>query len=190
MKLSEWATQVGVSYRTAWRWFKAGTLPCKAKQMASGTIIVEETEIEAINEVAVYARVSSTDQKNDLDRQLARLLTFANEQGFSVRWAVTEIGSGLNGKRPKLLKLLRDPKIKIIVVEHRDRLMRFGSEYVEEALAGHGRKIMIIESAELENDLVTDMLSVLTSFCARLYGKRSAKNRAKRAIESILEEKG
>ena len=95
MKLSEWAKQAGISYRTAWRWFKAGTLPCKAKQMASGTIIIEGTPTQPTNEIAIYARVSSSDQKNDLNRQLARLLSFANENGFSVRWTEAEIGSGL-----------------------------------------------------------------------------------------------
>ena len=99
---------------------------------------------------------------------------------------VTEIGSGLNGRRPKLIKILRDRSIQNILIEHRDRLMRFGFEYVEGALAAEGRKLWVAESTELKDDLVQDMIEVLTSFCARLYGKRSAKNKAKKAL-AILE---
>jgi predicted site-specific integrase-resolvase len=191
MKLSEWAKKVGVSYKTAWRWFRDGKLPVEASQTATGTIIVKEEEKSKreIKEVAIYGRVSSADQKGDLDRQVARLVAYANENGWAVRWTVTEIGSGMNGRRGKLIKLLADEKIEAILIEHRDRLMRFGSEYVEATLVGHGRRLIIVDNQEVENDLVVDMISVLTSFCARLYGKKSAKNKAKRAIETILEDK-
>jgi len=91
----------------------------------------------------------------------------------------------LNGHRPKLKKLLTNSSIKIILVEHRDRLMRFGAEYVEAALQAQGRRLIVADAAELKDDLVQDMIEVLTSFCARLYGRRSAKNRAKKALETI-----
>jgi putative resolvase len=188
MKLSLWAKQQGISYRTAWRWFKSGELPVPSKQLPSGTIIVAEADQKKANSVAIYARVSSNDQKKDLDRQVARLVTHANEKGLSVSKAFTEIGSGLNGHRPKLMKLLADDSIQIILVEHRDRLMRFGIEYVESALTAQGRKIMVADPSELNDDLVQDMIEVLTSFCARLYGRRSAKNKAKKALEVIQNE--
>lgn len=95
------------------------------------------------------------------------------------------MGSGLNGHRPKLLKLLADPRVKAIVVEHRDRLMRFGFEYVEAALRAQDRRIAVVDSGEVKDDLVQDMIEVLTSFCARLYGRRSAKNKAKKVLEAI-----
>ena len=187
MKLSTWAKSQGISYRTAWRWFKAGILPLSAKQLPSGTIILTEPETQGQG-VAIYARVSSSDQKADLDRQIARLVIFANEQGLSVTRTITEIGSGLNGHRSKLSKLLTDPSIGIILAEHRDRLMRFGIEFVEAALASQGRKLLVADSGELKDDLVQDMIEVLTSFCARLYGRRSARNRAKKAWEVIQDE--
>lgn len=187
MKLSEWAKKQGISYHTAWRWFKEGKLPVRAEQTPSSTILVYETESDS-NEVAIYTRVSSSDQKKDLDRQVARLVMFANANKWVVAHTVTEIGSGLNGHRPKLMKLLANPQIKTIVVEHRDRLMRFGSEYVESALASQGRKLVVADARELKDDLVQDMIEVLTSFCARLYGRRSSKNKAKKAIESIQNE--
>ena len=187
MKLSEWAKKQGVSYRTAWRWFKTGILPIPAKQLSNGTILLSEVEEQPLI-VAIYARVSSSDQKKDLDRQVARLVTFANEKGLSISRTVTEIGFGLNGHRPKLMKLLADKSIGVILVEHRDRLMRFGAEYVESALASEGRRLLVADPGELKDDLVQDMIEVLTSFCARLYGRRSAKNKAKKALEIIQNE--
>ena len=85
------------------------------------------------------------------------------------------------------MKLLADPEVSAVVVEHRDRLMRFGAEYVESALAAQGRMLVVVDPSEVKDDLVQDMIEVLTSFCARLYGRRSAKNKAKKAIEAIHE---
>lgn len=185
MKLSVWAKKQGISYRTAWRWYKQGKLPVEAEMTASGTILVKEKSLDAFQRVAIYARVSSHDQKDDLDRQVSRLLMFANSQKLSVSETIVEIGSALNGHRCKLKKLLSDSSIKVIIAEHNDRLMRFGIEFLESALASQDRKLIVMDKDEMKNDLVQDMIEVLTSFCARLYGKRSAKNRAKRAIESI-----
>jgi len=98
---------------------------------------------------------------------------------------VTEIGSGLNGHRRKLMRLLSDPDITTIIVEHRDRLARFGFEYIEAALMAQGRKIIVMEPGEVKDDLAQGMIEVLTSFCARLYGRRSAENRVKKAMEAI-----
>ena len=187
MKLSQWAKQQGISYKTAWRWFKSGKLPVPAVQTNTGTILIEESKTLSQG-VALYARVSSSDQKQDVNRQVARLVQFANSQGLAVTKAITEIGSGLNGHLPRLKKLLADPKIRIIVVEHRDRLMRFGVDYIEAALAAQGRELLIADQSELKDDLVQDMIDMLTSFCARLYGRRSAKNRALKAVEAIQHE--
>lgn len=187
MKLSTWAKKQGISYRTAWRWFKEGRLPVISEQTATGTILIKEISVESEG-VAIYARVSSSDQRSDLDRQVSRLATFASAQKWIIVETVTEIGSALNGHRPKLKKLLSNSSIKIIIVEHSDRLMRFGVEYVEALLNSQGRKLVIMDSSELKDDLVEDMIEVLTSFCARLYGRGSAKNRAKRAVECIRDE--
>lgn len=132
--------------------------------------------------VTLYARVSSGDQKADLERQLGRLAEYASRERFKVIRSVSEVGSGLNGDRAKIVKLLADPDARTIVVEHRDRLARFGSEYIEAALAACGRKLVVVDQAEMKDDLVQDMIAVLTSFCARLYGRRAAKNRAAKAL--------
>lgn len=78
--------------------------------------------------------------------------------------------------------MLSDPKVTTVVVEHRDRLARMNTELVEAALSAHGRRLVVIDDREMDGDLVRDMVEVLTSFCARLYGRRSAKNRAEKAL--------
>ena len=150
-------------------------------QLPTGTILVEEPANSSPG-VALYARVSSSDQKGDLDRQVARSVEAATGRGFSPTVVVSEIGSGLNGHRSKLLRLLDDPGVGTIVVEHRDRLARFGVEYLEAALAAQGRTLVVVDDIEVDDDLVRDMVEVLTSFCAQLYGRRSAKRRAEAAI--------
>ncbi len=177
MKLSDWARQQGISYITAWRWFQAGKLPVPARQLPTGTILVEALRPEGTT--VLYARVSSADQKEDLERQVQRLQAFAQEQGWTEVKVVTEIGSGLNGKRKKLLRILRDPQVVRIVMEHRDRLARFGFDLLEAALAASGRHVVVIEDGEVTDDLVQDVLEILTSACGRLYGRRSARHRAR-----------
>ena len=188
MKLSTWAKKQGISYKTAWRLWKTGKLPLPAEQLATGTIIVKEPEASyeaGPSSVVLYARVSSSDQKQDLDRQLSRLVEVVTSKGLQVVKVIKKIGSGLNGKRTKLLTILRDPNVKTIVVEHKDRLARFGFEYLEALLSASGRRIIVVDETEMKDDLVQDMIDVLTSFCARLYGRRSAKNRAKKALKEI-----
>ena len=136
----------------------------------------------------MYARVSSADQKADLDRQVARATAWATGQGIAIGRVVTETGSALNGKRRKFLALLRDPAVSVIVVEHRDRFARFGAEYVEAALAASGRGLLVVDPAEVDDDLVRDVTEILTSLCARLYGQRAAANRAARAMAAATAE--
>ncbi len=189
MKLAEWARQNGVSRQSAARWFRAGVLPVPARQLATGTILVDEPA-QTISGVAIYARVSSGDQRADLDRQVARLTMQATADGLAPTKVVAEVGSGLNGHRTKLLSLLRDPMVGTIVVEHRD-LCPCGAvcvEYLEAALAAQGRSVVVVEEAEVADDLVRDMVEVLTSFCARLYGRRSAKRRAQAALSATQSE--
>lgn len=184
MKLSVWAKSQGISYKTAWRMWKDGRLPVPAEQMATGTVIVH-AEPNKVGGAALYARVSSADQKNDLDRQLARLTEYAVANKLVIVDAVKEVGSGLNGHRKGLIRLLHNASAQTIVVEHRGRLMRFGFEYVEASLAAQGRRIIVIEPEEMTDDIVRDLHEVIVSMCARLYGKRSARNRAKKALEAM-----
>ncbi len=135
-----------------------------------------------------YARVSSSDQKTDLQRQADRLKAFALAMGVEHPEVVMEVGSGMNDKRRKLNRLLADPGVGTIIVEHRDRLARMNAGLVESALKAQGRRVIVVDDEELDDDLVRDMTEVLTSFCARLYGRRSARHRAEKALEAMRDD--
>lgn len=163
-------------------------MPVPVRQAPSGTWLVDEVSVQPSGRVVVYCRVSSADQKAGLDRQAVRVVSGANGLGLAVAEVVTEIGSGLDGRRRKLHRLLADPGTAVIVVEHRDRLARFGVEHLEAALSASGRRLVVLDPAETTDDLVRDITEVLTSMCARLYGRRAAKNRAARAVAAATSE--
>ena len=191
VNLTEWARRQGIHPHTAFRWFENGTLPVPAERVGPRTILVN---IDAATAPAVglglYARVSSHDQRSDLERQLARLTEWAAKAGQLVVRVESEVGSGMDGHRPKLRRLLSDPKVTTVVVEHRDRLARMNAELVEASLLAHGRQLVVLDEGEVEDDLVRDMVEVLTSFCARLYGKRSARKRALKALNCAKHDVG
>lgn len=191
MNLTDWARANGVHPQTARRWFREGTLPVPAERVGPRTILVNveanSTVASQVGGVGLYARVSSHDQRTDLDRQTARLAAWAAQGGHQVVRSESEVGSGMNGARAKVRRLLADPKVTTVVVEHRDRLGRMNTELVEAALSASGRRLVVLDDGEVDDDLVRDMVEVLTSFCARLYGRRSAKNRAKKALEAAAQ---
>ncbi len=169
---------------TAYRWFREGKLPVPARR-AGRLILVDPVPVpSSAGLVAVYARVSSADQRPDLDRQVARVTAWAAGEGLAVGRVVTEVGSALNGQRRKFLALLRDGSVSTIVVEHRDRFARFGAEYVEAALSAQGRRLLVVDPSGVDDDLVRDVTEILTWLCARLYGRRAAANRARRAVDA------
>ena len=190
MKLSVYAREVGVSYRTAFRWYKSGKI--QGRQMETGTILITEPigEPQAPErpvKVAIHTRVSAAENKDDLEMQAKRLRDYYATKGYSVAMVVKEIGSRVNDTRPKLLKLLTDPTVTVIVVEHKDRLTRFGCNHLEQLLKMQDRRIEVINLAENgQEDLIQDFVSIVTSFCARLYGQR----RSRRATERLIAELG
>jgi putative resolvase len=192
VNLKEWARLQGVHPQTAYRWFREGTLPVPAVRVNSRSVLVapDAVTIPAHGGVGLYARVSSHDQKADLDRQVARLTGWAAQSGCAVVRVEAEVGSGMNGARSKARRLLADPGVQTVVVEHRDRLGRMNTELVEAALSAHGRRLVILDSDEVDDDLVREITEVLTSFCARLYGRRSARNRAERALRPAARDAG
>ncbi|MCX4612887.1 MULTISPECIES: IS607 family transposase [Streptomyces] len=187
MNLKEWAMANGVHPHTAYRWFREGTLPVPAERVGPRTILVNieaNSSPSVTGGVGLYARVSSHDQKSDLERQVSRLAQWAAAGGHRVVRIESEIASGMNGGRTKAKRLLADPDVTTVVVEHKDRLGRMNVELIEAALSATGRRMVVLDDGEVEDDLVRDMTEILTSFCARLYGRRSAKNRAKKALEA------
>jgi predicted site-specific integrase-resolvase len=183
MNLAVWAERNGVARVSGYRWFHAGVLSVPAPKVGRLILVDEPTRDAGLRGgTAVYARVSSADQKTDLDRQVAPVTAWATAEQIPVDKVVTEVGCALNGHRRKFLALLRDRSVQPIVVEDRDRFCRLGSEYVQGALAAQGRERVVVDWAEVDEDLVRDMTEILTSMCARLDGKRGAQNRAKRAV--------
>jgi putative resolvase len=186
MKLSQYAKQQGISYSTALRWWHQGAI--RGYQAPSGTIIVETESkpAEPDARVAIYARVSSAEHKENLERQAQRLTQYCTIRGYRIVKLVKEIGSGVNDNRPKLLSLLRDPLITRVVVEHKDRLTRFGFRYIETLLEIQGRTIEVVNPAENnKEDLLHDLASIVYSICARLYGQRRAKRKTERLVEQL-----
>ena len=186
--LTAWGRLYGFDKATTSRLHKAGKLPpgLQVERFPTGRYYVVVPHDQA-GRCVVYARVSSADQKEDLDRQVGRVVEWATRQGLSPDEVVKEVGSGLNGARRKLHGLLGDPTVGTIVVEHRERLCRFGFEYVEAALTGRGARVVVMEDEEVEDDLVRDVTEVMTSLFARLYGRRSARRRAERAVKAARE---
>jgi putative resolvase len=190
MRLSAYAKKMGVSYKTAFRCWKAGKLD--AYQLDTGTVIVQEpAQPQEAMGVALYARVSSADQKEDLERQAQRLKDYAVSRGYQVTKVGSELASGLNDTRPKFIKLLTDPSIGVIVVEHRDRATHFGLNYIEQLMQMQGRRIEVIFPSDTDNDLADDFIAVITSRASRIHGRRTSKRRAekiKQCVEQAMKE--
>jgi putative resolvase len=191
MKLSQYARKEGISYRTALRWWQAGLIP--GYQAATGTIIVTGAEARPEEKpeelVAVYARVSSHEHRAHLERQAKRLEDYCAAKGYRVQKVVKEVGSGVNDNRAKFLTLLEDQRITRIVVEHKDRATRFGFRYVEVLLRGQGRTLEVVNLADNDReDLLHDLVSVIYSLAARLYGQRRAKRKTEAIVAHLKQE--
>lgn len=188
MRLSEYAKQMGVHWRTANRWYHNGQIE-GAYQLPTGTIIVPDPpqENQEKGKNIIYARVSNSSRKNtDLEYQAERLKQFTIANGWEIDQIIKEVGSGLNDQRTQLTKILEsNEKIDRLIVEHKDRLTRFGYHYIEIIAKTKGIEIIIVNKAESDKeDLLEDLTNIITSFCARIYGQR----RGKRKTETITEE--
>ncbi|MEM4101463.1 MAG: IS607 family transposase [Desulfurococcaceae archaeon] len=196
-RTSEVAELLNISVSTVKKWIKQGRLHAlrvgklwmipesEVRRILSG---VERREIRA----AIYARVSSRKQETDLERQIERLRSYCSARGYKVVDVVTDVASGLNEKRSGLQKLLDmavKHEIDVVVVEFRDRLTRFGFEYLARFFESHGVRVEVVEESEkgYMDELVEDFVALVTSFAARIYGKRSQKFRKiKNTIEEVV----
>jgi len=184
---------LGVVPMTLRRWEKAGKIQCI--RTPSGQRRYPRSEILRLlgeeqprgNRAAIYARVSSAKQSEtgNLTRQQERLEQYADEKGFAVQAVVAEQGSGMNERRrglDRILKMAREGKIDLVLIEFKDRLARFGYNYIEKYLNAFGTRIIVVNGTEpksLQEELTADMLAILSSFSARLYGHRSKEFRKK-----------
>lgn len=189
MKLSQFAKKNSITYQTAYNMFKTGKLKCK--QLPTGTIIVEDEKENNKKEYnIVYARVSSAENKSNLETQANRVSNFCLAKGWVVNEIIKEVGSGLNDNRKLLQKMLSDGKATRIIIEHQDRLTRFGFNYIKTLLKHIGCEIVVINEVENEKqDLIQDFISIITSFCARIYGQRRTKRTTERIIKELENDK-
>lgn len=189
IKLSKYAKNNGISYITAYRYFMKGEL--KGIQMPSGTILIDEetTNNALINNIKVvlYARVSSSENKDNLLSQMERLRLYAVAKGYTVVDEVMEIGSGLNDKRKKLTDLLSNSnKWDKIIVEHKDRFTRFGFNYIQLLLNKDNKTIEIINDVlDEKEDIMQDFVSIVTCFCSKLYGLRRTRRKTENIIKTL-----
>ena len=187
-KISQYAKKFNVTTRTVWNWIYAGKLHIERTD-TNRVLIVDDEDCDIKQHVAIYARVSSSENKSNLETQKQRLLDYCAAKGYQVKRIVTETGSGLNDKRPKLESLLTDYSIKIIVAEHTDRIARFGLNYINKLLEMQGRRFEIINSYnDDKKELIDDFVAIITSFCARIYGHRRSKRKTEKIIEELRNE--
>ena len=186
-KVSAYAKKHGVTIRTVWNWIYQEKV--KVERNETNHIFIVEDEDKLLDEaVAIYARVSSSENKDNLERQLERLRLYCAAKGYTIIKEVAEVGSGLNDHRPKLEKLLTDHSVKKIIVEHTDRFSRFGMNYITKLMEMMGRKIEIINLVSNDrDDLMQDFVAIITSFCARLYGQRCNKRKTEKLIKELTE---
>jgi putative resolvase len=185
VKIGEAAALLGVNVETLRRWEKSGELQ-PARKTKGGTRFYDASVLIGLGDASApticYARVSSHDQKGDLDRQHEMLETYCAAKGWRSE-VIRDLGSGMNYNKPglkKLCELILHKKMNRLVITHKDRLLRFGAELVFALCEIQGIEIVIIHKGErpsFEVELAQDVLEIITVFSARLYGSRSNKHR-------------
>ena len=186
-KLSDDAKEHGIGYRTAYNHFVKGLIS-GAYQLPTGTIVIpdhQKQEVKTFEYVVCYARVSSSENKKELELQAERIVSYSNAKGWQVSELIKEVGSGVNDARPKLLKALQEGKATKLVVEHKDRLTRFGFNFINELCKKFNCEVVIINNVnDKKEDIIQDFVSIITSFCSKIYGQR----RSKRKTETLIKE--
>lgn len=185
IKLSEWAKKNCVCYRTAWNYFKNGKFDGSSEISETGSIyIIEKEEVDNKN-VFIYGRVSSSAKKGDLKSQVDLCEKFCISKGWVVSKTFKEIASGMNDNRKILNKILDAPP-NILVILHKDRLTRFGFNFVKRALESKGCKIVCINESQCDQeDLLKDFIAIITSFCCRIYGARRGQAKSLKMKEVV-----
>lgn len=187
-KLSQYAKDNSITYRAAWNRFKKGLISNAKKDELGNILIYLETEKPLGKRTIIYSRVSSSENKSNLKTQSERLSNFALNNGLEIIKIVEEVGSGMNDNRRKLNSIINLNDYDCILVEHKDRLTRFGFNFLEQLLKKDNKQIIVANKTEDKNtDLITDLISIVYSFSARLYSKRRSKN-IKEKVETIIKE--
>ena len=198
IKITKLARDLNITPLTLYNWKKRGLITFV--KLAGGRynyvtreeydriLGIKETKNE---KTVIYARVSSTVNKTNLDTQVKRLIDYCNAKGYKVDKVIKEFGSGINDQRPLLKKLLTDLDFTRLVVEHKDRLTRVGFEYIKTFLNKLTIELEVINNFDTdEEDLVQDFVSIITSYCARIYGRRRSRRKTEELILTLKEDYG
>jgi len=185
ISIQEAAKLLGVTPKTLRLWEQAGKINAYKTSGGHRRYIISEliSNKKDHSLTIAYARVSSHDQKQDLDRQCQVLESYCASKGFEFE-LISDLGSGLNYKKKglvRLIKLICSNQVDRLVITHKDRLLRFGSELIFSLCENFGVEVIIInrtEDSSFEEDLTKDVLEIITVFSARLYGSRSHKNKS------------
>jgi len=201
LRPKEVCRRLGISYSTLSRWVREGRI--KAIRTAGGKYRIPESEVRRIAEglliskevrAIIYARVSSNDQKSDLERQIQYLTEYCASKGYKVIDVLSDVASGLKTDRRSLLKLFDyvvNKQVDMVVVTYRDRLTRFGFEYLEFFFKQYGVRIEVVFGEgpkDAYQELVEDLVEVITSFAGELYGMKSRKKKLVDGFKKLLEE--
>ena len=192
IKASEYAKKMSLNVRTVYRYYHNGKIK-GYQDKETGTIFIlnpfkSKNENNLKNKVVLYARVSSSENKTNLESQLERLRLFASAKGYQIVKEIKDIGSGLNDNRSKLNELLEKElnNFEILLVEHKDKLTIFGFNYIDILLKSHNKKIEVINLVDNnKEDLIQDFVPVITSFCARIYSQRISKRKVEKLIKEL-----
>jgi putative resolvase len=190
--LKEAKKLLGVTTKTIQRWDKEGKI--RVVRTVGGKRRIPESEIKRIlglkegRAVVGYARVSSATQKDDLERQKQLLHSYAKDKGYDKVQILSDVGSGLNEKRKgflKLLEMVAEGKVSKVIVAYKDRLTRFGFETLRKLFQAFGTEIEVINSEEKtpQEELVEDLITIVSHFAGELYGMRSRKY--KEVVEGV-----
>ena len=193
IKISEYAERMSLHIRTAYRYFHSGKIEGFQDQETKTIFIKnpfsEKNLFENFNQkrAVLYARVSSNENRANLETQMERLKNYANAKGYKITNEVKEVGSGLNDKRKKLTWILENREnYDFIIVEHKDRLTRFGFNYLETFMKSHKKEIEVINDvSNNKEDLIQDFILIITSFCARIYGQRKSRRKTEKIIKEL-----
>lgn len=194
IKPSEYANMMSLSKKTVYVHFHDGLIP-GYQDKNTGTIYLENPEFNQNNnrdddltKVVLYARTSSSQNRQLVEDQLSRLRQYATSKGYTIVREIKEFGSGLNDNRRQLQSLFTDNSFDMIIVEHKDRLTRFGFNYLEHLFNNNNQNIEVINHVDnADEDIIDDFTSIITSFCARIYGKRRSKRKSTKMIGELNE---
>lgn len=192
IKISKLAKDLGVTVTTLYNWRKKGDIEFIQSHTGRNFVTLQTynkylgIKQKKQQKVVIYCRVSSSVNKDNLQTQKQRVLSYCYAKGYKIHNIICQIGSGINDKRSKLQRLLEDGDYTKIVVQHKDRLTRMGYNYIQVLLKKDNKEIEVINTVQtIDQDIIQDFVSIITSYCAKIYGTRRSKRKTEKLIKQL-----